>query len=912
MFVRIWTGVGLALLAPTILAANSVFISEFHYDNAGTDTGEFIEITGPAGTDLTGWSVVLYNGSGGAVYDTDPLSGTIPDQCSGSGTVVVNYPSNGIQNGSPDGIALVDASGTVVQFLSYEGNFTVVGGPANGLTSTDIGVAESGSEPVGLSLQLIDNAWRAPAANTAGACNIGSNPPPPPPTACDLPATSIGLIQGSGADFDPAYGGQRTVRGVVVGDYEGSPPNLQGFYVQNLPAQADGDLTTSDAIFVFNGSNNSVSLGEIVQVTGTVSEFQNQTQLSNPTIVNCGTGSVDPVDISMPFSDVDALERFEGMLVRFPQTLFVTEHFQLGRFGQVVMSAGDRLLQPTNIALPGPDAAAVQAANDPNRIIVDDEQNNQNPDPIRFGRGGNPLSAANTLRGGDTATGLVGVMTYTWAGNSASGNAYRLRPINALNGGIPNFQPANLRPTAAPGVGGSLKVASFNVLNYFLTLDYPSGDLLDNTCGPSRNQECRGADSAVEFERQRAKLIAALTKLDADVAGLIELENTTGVDPLADIVDGLNAAVGSGTYAYIDTGTIGSDAIKVGLIYKPDAVIPVGTYKILDSSVDARFLDTKNRPALAHAFQQIDTGAKFTAVVNHLKSKGSDCNDVGDPDQGDGQGNCNGTRTQAALALVDWLKGDPTGSGDPDVLILGDLNSYAKEDPVRVLEKAGYVNLAPKFLGTDAYSYAFDGQWGSLDHALASASLAGQIAGAVEYHINADEPSVLDYNTEFKSANQQNSLYASDTFRVSDHDPVVVGLRLAAPSSGTAFGNFDVGRLNVNKRFKTSFLLSDFALSNGSNGIDPTTELVKFTVANFTATIPVGSFRKGRFGAYTYVGTIDKVWIEVSITPLGNNRFGFQATAYGANLAGVANPVTVELAIGNDSGKTSTNNAIIR
>ncbi|HRD66857.1 MAG TPA: ExeM/NucH family extracellular endonuclease [Candidatus Competibacter sp.] len=912
MFVRIWTGVGLALLAPTILAANSVFISEFHYDNAGTDTGEFIEITGPAGTDLTGWSVVLYNGSGGAVYDTDPLSGTIPDQCSGSGTVVVNYPSNGIQNGSPDGIALVDASGTVVQFLSYEGNFTAVGGPANGLTSTDIGVAESGSEPVGLSLQLIDNAWRAPAANTAGACNIGSNPPPPPPTACDLPATSIGLIQGSGADFDPAYGGQRTVRGVVVGDYEGSPPNLQGFYVQNLPAQADGDLTTSDAIFVFNGSNNSVSLGEIVQVTGTVSEFQNQTQLSNPTIVNCGTGSVDPVDISMPFSDVDALERFEGMLVRFPQTLFVTEHFQLGRFGQVVMSAGDRLLQPTNIALPGPDAAAVQAANDPNRIIVDDEQNNQNPDPIRFGRGGNPLSAANTLRGGDTATGLVGVMTYTWAGNSASGNAYRLRPINALNGGIPNFQPANLRPTAAPGVGGSLKVASFNVLNYFLTLDYPSGDLLDNTCGPSRNQECRGADSAVEFERQRAKLIAALTKLDADVAGLIELENTTGVDPLADIVDGLNAAVGSGTYAYIDTGTIGSDAIKVGLIYKPDAVIPVGTYKILDSSVDARFLDTKNRPVLAQAFQQIVTGEKFTAVVNHLKSKGSDCNDVGDPDQGDGQGNCNGTRTQAALALVDWLKGDPTGSGDPDVLILGDLNSYAKEDPVRVLEKAGYVNLAPKFLGTDAYSYAFDGQWGSLDHVLASASLAGQIAGAVEYHINADEPSVLDYNTEFKSANQQNSLYASDTFRVSDHDPVVVGLRLAAPSSDTAFSTFDVGRLNVNKRFKTSFLLSDFALSNGSNGIDPTTEPVKFTVANFTATIPVGSFRKGRFGAYTYVGTIDKVWIEVSITPLGNNRFGFQATAYGANLAGVANPVTVELAIGNDSGKTSTNNAIIR
>ena len=911
MFVRIWTGVGLALLAPAALAANSVFISEFHYDNASTDTGEFVEMTAPAGTDLTGWAVVLYNGSGGAVYDTDPLSGTIPDQCSGAGTVVVSYPSNGIQNGSPDGIALVDASGAVVQFLSYEGSFTAVGGPADGLTSTDISVIEDGNGAAELSLQLTDNGWQAPATNTKSACNTNSNPPPPPPTTCDLPATPIGSIQGSGAAFDPVYGGQRTVRGVVVGDYEGSSPNLQGFYVQNLPAQADGNPATSDAIFVFNGSNNSVSLGEIVQVTGAVSEFQNQTQLSDPVIVNCGTGSVDPVDVSMPFSGIDALERFEGMLVRFPQTLFVTEHFQLGRFGQVVMSAGDRLLQPTNIALPGPDAATVQAANDLNRIIIDDEQNNQNPDPIRFGRNGNPLGAANTLRGGDTATGLVGVMTYTWAGNNASGNAYRLRPINALNGGIPNFQHANPRPTAAPGAGGSLKVASFNVLNYFLTLDYPSGGL-DNTCGPSRNQECRGADSAVEFERQRAKLIAALTKLDADGAGLIELENTTGVEPLADIVDGLTAAVGSGAYAYIDTGTIGSDAIKVGLIYKPDAVVPVGTYKILDSSVDGRFLDTKNRPALAQTFQQVTTGEKFTVVVNHLKSKGSDCNDVGDPDLGDGQGNCNGTRTQAALALVDWLKGNPTGSGDPDVLILGDLNSYAKEDPVRALEGASYVNLAPKFLGADAYSYAFDGQWGSLDHALASASLVGQITGAAEYHINADEPSVLDYNTEFKSANQQNSLYAGDEFRVSDHDPVVVGLRLAAPSSDIAFSTFGVGRLNVNQRFKTLFLLSNFSLGSGSNGIDPATEPVKFTIADFTATIPAGAFRKGRFGAYTYVGTIDSVWIEALITPFGNNRFGFQAAAYGANLAGVANQVTVKLAIGNDSGKTSANNAIIR
>ncbi len=113
------------------------------------------------------------------------------------------------------------------------------------------------------------------------------------------------------------------------------------------------------------------------------------------------------------------------MLVRLPQTLYVTEHFQLGRFGQVVLSSGERLRQPTNVVAPGAPALALQAQNDLNRIILDDELQAQNPDPIVFGRGGLPLSAANTLRGGDTATGIVGVLTYTWAGNAASGNAYR-------------------------------------------------------------------------------------------------------------------------------------------------------------------------------------------------------------------------------------------------------------------------------------------------------------------------------------------------------------------------------------------------------------------------------------------------------------------------------------------------------
>ena len=153
--------------------------SELHYDNFGTDAGEAIEIEGPGGTDLTGWSVVLYNGNGGVTYNTQSLTGVIPASCSGRGVVVVTYPQDGIQNGSPDGFALVNAGGQVVEFLSYEGVFTATNGPAVGLAATDIGVAES-SSPVGQSLQRDPTGtWQAPAVSSFGACNGG--PPPPPP-----------------------------------------------------------------------------------------------------------------------------------------------------------------------------------------------------------------------------------------------------------------------------------------------------------------------------------------------------------------------------------------------------------------------------------------------------------------------------------------------------------------------------------------------------------------------------------------------------------------------------------------------------------------------------------------------------------------------------------------------------------
>ncbi len=180
------------------------------------------------------------------------------------------------------------------------------------------------------------------------------------------------------------------------------------------------------------------------------------------------------------------------------------------------------------------------------------------------------------------------------------------------------------------------------------------------------------------------------------------------------------------------------------------------------------------------------TGGVFTVAVNHLKSKGSACDDVGDPDLGDGAGNCNVTRTLAAAALVDWLSGDPTGSGDEDFLIIGDLNSYDKEDPIDAIVVGSddtlgtgddYTDLIYHYVGEDAYSYVFDGQIGYLDHALANAALMDEISDVTVWHINADEADLIDYDMSFKQ-DAQDAIYAPDAYRSSDHDPVIIGLNV--------------------------------------------------------------------------------------------------------------------------------------
>jgi predicted extracellular nuclease len=356
---------------------------------------------------------------------------------------------------------------------------------------------------------------------------------------------------------------------------------------------------------------------------------------------------------------------------------------------------------------------------------------------------------------------VTGVINYAFG-------LYRVQPTQGAD-----YTSVNPRTATPDPVSGNVSVASFNVLNYFTTLD----DGVNDICGPAGDQECRGADDAGELARQRAKIIAALAEIDADVVGLMEIENHIGDVPTADLVSGLNDIMGAGTYDYIATGAMGSDAIRQAFIYKPANVTPFGSYAVLDTPA---FLDPnntgsdKNRPALAQTFSVNSTGGVFTAVVNHLKSKGSGCG-AGDDDPE--AGSCNLTRTLAAQELLNWLDTDPTGSDDEDFMIIGDLNSYDKEDPIDVLVAGGYTDLAYEYQGEYAYSYVFSGQWGYLDYALANAELLGEVTGATEWHINADEADLIDYDTTFKSPNQI-AAYAPDAYRASDHDPVIVGMEL--------------------------------------------------------------------------------------------------------------------------------------
>lgn len=598
-----------------------------------------------------------------------------------------------------------------------------------------------------------------------------TTPTTPPPTG----GTSVTDVQGPGST-SPMNGQTVTISAIVSGDFQENDSdtdnNLGGFYVQQ--ETPDADAATSEGIFIFDDDNpaTDVSVGDRVEITGTVNEYFGETQIIANSVRVTGTGMIQATDVNLPASAVISnsdgdsiadLERYEGMLVRFSQELSVTNLYFLQRYGEVGLSQGGRLYQFTNDNAPDVAGHAAHKENVASRsIILDDGMRSTNPATSRHLTAG--AAADYSIRTGDSITGATGNLRYSRGSGGGGEEGWRLMPTENIV-----FIDDNPRP-GAPSVAGSIRIASFNVLNFFSNVD--AGQAI---CGPLRNQNCRGADSAEELSRQLEKTVTTIALMDADIIGLIELENNATAS-IAMIVDALNARLGGGTatYSFVDTGTINTDAIKTGFVFNTSTIRTTGSFAILDASVDPRFVDNRNRPALAQSFEVLTNGAVVTVVVNHLKSKGSSCDSIGDPNVDDGQGNCNVTRTNAAAAIADWINTDPTASGDTDFLVIGDLNAYLMEDPLTALKNAGLTNLLDG--NTNAYSFQFDAMAGALDHALASPSLNAQVVETIEWHINSDEPHLLDYNLE--NGRDASLFDPNSPYRASDHDPVIIGLDL--------------------------------------------------------------------------------------------------------------------------------------
>lgn len=589
--------------------------------------------------------------------------------------------------------------------------------------------------------------------------------------------TAIHVIQGTGRS-SPLVGQTVKVNAVVTI----VAPGLDGFFLQQADDEADGDPRTSEGIFAHTDHAErlvSLAVGDRVALNGKVNEYKGLTELnavSGIKVHESGLALPSRQRVSLPYAD-NRLEPLEGMRVTVDAAngsgLTVTELYQLGRYGQVTLSSGGRVMHYTEENAPSVKGYAVQQAEVAERtLILDDASSEPNPYPLIFGRHGKPLSAGNPLRGGDSVDEVSGVLDFRY-GEYRIQRTERVK-FEAIN---PREDEPDQDALSANGVP-SLEVASFNVLNYFTTLDQ-HGNAFSTPGGARR--EPRGAQTQQEFQRQQDKLVRAINGTHAEVVGLMEIQNNGyGSDSaIASLIEALNAETTHGvTWAYaiprVDPQAPGSaiavpgdDAISVGIIYNREAVEPLGAAATTTKGA----FSYANRAPIAQTFRDRQTGGTFSVVVNHFKSKGS----VSDGEQatGDGQGNNNPIRVKAARQLSEWIATDPTGSDDDDVLVIGDLNSYAREDPIATLEAKGFTRL------NDAYSYAYDGQWGALDHALASETLAEQVTGATTWHINADEAAALDYNIWRQDAEVLKPLYAPTPYRSSDHDPVIVGLNLA-------------------------------------------------------------------------------------------------------------------------------------
>ena len=819
-----------ALPAQASPAGDNLVINEVYANGGSVGASyktKFVELYNPTDKDISisGWSLQYRTATG-----TSAFSGVIPlgdHHIEPLGTFLVSGGSNGA-NGldlPPADVtgASANAAGGGGTFALSKSTAVLAGVPSAVLADANVvdlvgygssttfeGAAAASGNSVALSLSRV-----AGADTDQSSTNFAAGGPTPVACGdvCDggggvvMPPTdrTIAEIQGPGA-ASPFAGQQVTTTGVVTAVYKTG--GFSGAYIQTAGTGGDIDLPardTSDGIFVFSSAFAAdVNIGDFVETTGGVSEFNGMTELStsagNWTVLAEAHAPVTPADVSFPMSETSR-ESLEGMLLLPKGAFTITNNYSTNQYAEIGLAAGTKPLdQPTNVARPlSAEYHAVIAANATKLVTLDDGAS------LNFLAAANQstalpwLTADNEVRAGaPVAFEDPVVLDYR-------NNLWKLQPTQQLiAGGNEPVAITNTRTAAPEPVGGDVTVGTFNVLNYFTTVgeaytggtctyrkDRAGANITVNSC---TNNGPRGAANQTNLARQQAKIVAAINTLGADVVSLEEIENSAALGQprdtaLTTLVTALNAAAGADTWTAVPSPasvpTTGEDVIRTAFIYKSAAVQPVGTSQILDSPAFSNA-----RAPLAQTFRPVQgTDADtFVAIVNHFKSKGSGSGE--DADQGDGQGASNHARTLQAQALVEFAAAKKAEAGVETVVLTGDFNSYNEEDPVKVIEDAGYVNV-PRAL-TDKDTYQFAGLIGSLDHVFISKDSFGKVSGADIWNINSFESVAREYSRFNYNAT---NFYQADPYRASDHDPEIIGLNnadvapvFAATADPSAYG----------------------------------------------------------------------------------------------------------------------------
>ena len=611
--------------------------------------------------------------------------------------------------------------------------------------------------------------------------------------------TPIPDIQAVGAGDDSAMvGATVTTLGVVTAAYpaaeSGLDATLDGYTIQTPGSGGawDEGRASSDALFVYAGKNGQVpAVGTCVRVTGTVGECpattakgnpQSLTQLAATSVSNVeGCQAVTPTPVT-GVPTPDQAEPYESMLLAPQGTWTITDNYQTNQYGTLALTPGESPLRSaTDVVAPGAAARDYEAANAARVIALDDGTN------TNLLKGAATEVAYAYLANGSPAR--VGYHV-SFAGPvvlEPRHGSFVFQPTSMV-AGHPDRSPVTItgqRPSA-PTVGGDTRVATFNVLNYFSDLGVDEAGCTgypDRTGAFVTAKKCkvRGAFSREAFANQEAKIVSAINSLGADVVALEEIENPVAVGvgtdrdaSLARLVEALNKAAGAGTWAYVPspkTVPASEDVIRVAFIYKPATVTPVGESLIDD---DPAFTGLARQP-LAQEFARVtaqrSAPASFVVIANHFKSKGSVPEGAGEGnvDNGDGQGNANAIRVAQAQALASFA----ARFSDKPTLLVGDFNSYSQEDPIKVLETAGWAHVS----GAGEASYVYSGRSGSLDHVFANAAAKPLLAGVTSWAVNAQESIAFEYSRA--GMNALLSVEADNPYRSSDHNPELIGLTLS-------------------------------------------------------------------------------------------------------------------------------------